>query len=470
MTDMPVTSRTGTVVNEATVQGFKASLRGQLLRSNDVSFDTARRVFNEMIDKRPAMIVGCAGVGDVINAVKFARDHNLLVAVRGGGHSVAGKSVCDGGVLIDLSPMKGMRVDPARRTVHAQAGLRLGEFDRETQAFGLATTLGVISNTGIAGLTLGGGIGWLNGNFGLACDNLLSADVVTADGRFLTASASENEDLFWGVRGGGGNFGIVTSFEYRLHPIGPVLGGMVLYEMSGAKEVLRFYHEFSQSCRDELSTMALVVTAPDGNPVIAISACYSGSLEDGEKALKPLRTFGSPVAVLLRPISYVEMQSFFDASFPPGCLHYWKANFLRALHDDAIEILMEYAVAKPSPISAIALQQMHGAASRVGRDETAFAHRYEQYDFGIFSIWTEPADSEKNINWTRELWEKMQPFAERGVYVNNLGEEGEERVRAAYGPNYERLVALKEKYDPTNFFQMNQNIKPTATAARSQQA
>jgi len=461
MRDRQATNK-GAVPDEATVQGFKASLRGELLRPGDDTYDAARKVYNAMIDKRPAMIVRCAGTADVIHAVNFGRTHDLLLAVRGGGHSVAGKSVCDGGLLIDLSTMKGMRVDPASRTVRAQPGLRLGELDRETQAFGLATTLGTVSNTGIAGLTLGGGIGWLNGKHGLACDNLLSVDVVTADGRLLTASASENEDLFWGVRGGSGNLGIVTSFEYQLHAVGPVLGGMVLYELSKAKEVLRFFDEFSHTCPDELSTLGLCVTAPDGNRVIAIAACYCGSLQEGEQVLKPLRTFGPPLADMIQPMKYVEMQSILDAGLPPGQWHYWKSNFVRTLSEDAIETLMQHVATVPSPLTALFLQQMHGAASRVGPTETAFVHRREQYDFIIPSIWIDPADSEKNIKWTRELWEAMQPFVEQTVYVNNLGEEGDERVKAAYGPNYERLLTLKNKYDPTNFFRLNQNIRPSA--------
>ena len=462
MTDVQAATTEGavTVLDERAVEGFKASLRGELVRPGDDGYDAGRKIFNAMIDKRPAMIVRCVGTADVINAIRFARTHDILVAVRSGGHSVAGKAVCDGGMLIDLSLMKGMRVDPTRHTAQAQPGLRLGEFDRETQVFGLATNLGIVSNTGIAGLTVGGGIGWLNGKYGLACDNLISVDIVTADGRFLTASPSENEDLFWGVRGGGGNFGIVTSFEYQLHPVGPVLGGMVLYPISMAMDVLRFYHNFASGCPDELSTAAGLLTAPDGNPVVAIVVCYSGTLDEGENVLKPLRTFGSPVADLVKPMKYLEMQSILDEGFPPGRLHYWKANFLRALSDDAIETLVKFAKAKPSPMSAVLLQQMHGAASRVGPTETAFAHRYEQYDFAIVSQWRDSADSEKNVNWTREFWDAMQPFVERSVYVNNLGEEGEERVRAAYGPNYERLVALKNKYDQTNFFRLNQNIKP----------
>ena len=450
-----------TVIPDATIKEFRNVVRGDVLVPADDGYETARKVYNVMIDRRPGMIVRCTGTADVIEAVNFVRNHNLLVSVRGGGHNVAGKAVCDDGIMIDLSLMKGIRVDPKLQTARAQPGLRLGEFDRETQAFGLATTLGIVSNTGIAGLTLGGGIGWLNGKFGLACDNLLSVDVVTADRRFLTASANENEDLFWGVRGGGGNFGIVTSFEYRLHHAGPVLGGMVLYPMSMAMDVLRFYHNFAHDCPDELSTAAALMTAPDGTPVVAIVVCYSGSLEDGEKALKPLRTFGSPVADLVKLMKYVEMQSLLDQGFLPGRLHYWKSNFLRTLNDDAIETMVKYASVKPSPMSLFYLQHTHGAASRVGPSETAFPHRFDQYDFAILSMWSNPSDTETNVKWARDLWETMQPFVERSVYVNNLGEEGEDRVKAAYGPNYERLVALKKRYDPGNMFRLNQNINPS---------
>jgi FAD/FMN-containing dehydrogenase len=450
-----------TVLKETVVQQLQTSLRGELLCPGDAGYDDARKVYNAMIDRRPVLIMRCAGVADVITAVTFARTHELLVSVRGGGHSIAGKAVYDGAVLIDLSSLKGLRVDPAHRTAHAQPGLRLGEFDRETQAFGLATPLGVVTNTGIAGLTLGGGLGWLNGKHGLACDNLLSVDVVTADGRFLTASPSENADLFWGVRGGVGNFGIVTSFEYQLHPVGPVLGGMTLYDMNKAKEVLRFFREFSWGCPDELSTEASFLTGPDGTPQVAIVVCYCGTVAEGEKVLQPLRAFGTPIADLIRPMPYVEMQSLFDESVPPGRWHYWKSNFVRSVSDDAIEMLVEYATIKPSSTSIVNLQQLHGAASRVSATATAFAHRYEQYNFELVSNWVDPADSEKNIKWTRAFWEAMQPFVERSVSLNHLGEEGDEQVRAAYGANYERLVELKNKYDPTNFFRLNHNIKPT---------
>lgn len=448
-------------VDDAKVREFKASLRGELLRSSDNGYDTVRRIFNAIFDKRPALIVRCAGAGDVINAVNFARTHKLSVAVRGGGHSAAGRSVIDGGMLIDLSLMKGIRVDPLNQTATAQPGLRLGEFDRETQAFGLAAPLGIVSNTGIAGLTLGGGIGWLNGKYGLACDNILSVDLVTANGQFLTASSRENQNLFWGVRGGGGNFGIVTSFQYQLHPVGRVLGGFLAYPLSKAREVLRFYDDFSRESPDELSTAAALLTGPDGNPVVLLVVCYTGLQAEGEKILKPLRSFDTPVFDLIRSMKYVEMQSLLDEGYPAGRLHYWKSNFLRTLSDDAIEVMIDYAKSRPSLFSALVLQQMHGAASRVHPGETAFPHRHDQYDLLVMAQWSNAADNEKNIRWARDSWETIQPFVESSVYVNDLGEEGDQRVRAAYGANYERLVGLKNEYDPTNFFHYNQNIKPS---------
>ncbi|HZG62972.1 MAG TPA: FAD-binding oxidoreductase, partial [Rubrobacteraceae bacterium] len=408
------------------------------------------------------MIVRCAGTSDVVQGVSFARTHDLLLSVRGGGHSVAGNAVSDGGLMLDLSPMKGIRVDPVRRTAQAQGGLTLGEFDHETQAFGLATTLGVVSVTGIGGLTLGGGLGWLNGKHGLACDNLLSADVVTADGHLLTASEEENEDLFWGIRGGGGNFGVVTLFEYQLHPVGPVLGGGLRYPAAQARDFLRFYDEFASTCPDELSTAASLGQAPDGSVVAGVAVCYCGSIETGEGMLQPLRTFSSPLEDNIQPMPYRTLQSAPDAGFPLGRQHYWKSSWLKHLSDEAIEVMLQFVAEMPSPISGVGLQQMHGAASRVDPAAMAFPHRDEHYDFLILSQWADPTDSEENMRWTRRLFEAMEPFFETGVYVNNLGEEGEDRVREAYGEHYERLVALKDKYDPTNLFRLNQNIRPTA--------
>ncbi len=448
------------MIREAALSQLRTTLRGPLLVPGDPGYDGARTIHNASIDRRPAMIARCVGAGDVIACVRFAREHDLLVSVRGGGHSIAGKAVCDGGLMIDLSSMKGIRVDPAERTVRAEPGLLLGEFDRETQAFGLATTMGVISRTGIAGLTLGGGIGWLVRKYGLACDNLVSVDVVTADGLLLTASANENEELFWGVRGGGGNFGVLTSLEYRLHEVGPVLGGGVLYPVAKTREVLRFYREFTASCPDELSTQVMTITVPDVGRVVGVGGCYCGPLSEGEKLLKPLRTFGPPAVDLFAPMPYVQHQGMFDPFFPPGRHVYTKANFLNGLSDGAIEVFTEYAIA-PSPYTAGVLEHLGGAFSRAGPAENAFAHREYPYNFSIWSNWTEPADSQKNIQWTREFWDAMRPFMGEGAYVNYLEDEGDPRAREAYGSNYDRLVALKNKYDPTNFFRMNHNIKPT---------
>jgi FAD/FMN-containing dehydrogenase len=466
MSAFEVTTTTGdrTVLEEPAVSQLKASLRGELLLPDDETYDETRKVWNGMIDHRPALIARCAGAADVLQGVRFGRDHDLLVSVRGGGHNYAGKSVCDDGLMIDLSPMKGIRIDLGQQTALAQAGLKLGEFDRETQAFGLATTLGINTDTGIAGLTLGGGYGWLGGKYGLACDNLLSVDVVTADGQLVTASASENDDLFWGLRGAGANFGIVTSFEYRLHPVGPVLGGMVLYPMTRGREVLGFFDEFSSTCPDEVTLVGLLLTAPDGTPAVAIAACYCGPLEQGEEVLKPLRTFSSPLADLIAPTPYVEMQTLFDEAWAPGRLYYSKSSIIRRLNEAAIEAFLDHARAMPTPLSAIAFQQLHGAASRVGAAETAFPHRYDHHSFYVHPATEDPADSEKIIAWAQEGWQAVQPFAERAMYVNGLEdalEEGEQRVREAYGPNYEQLVALKNKYDPTNFFRLNANIEPS---------
>jgi FAD/FMN-containing dehydrogenase len=395
--------------------------------------------------------------------VRFARDHDLVVAVRGGGHSVAGKSVCDGGIMIDLSTMKGIRVDPVRRTVRAETGLTLGEFDRETQAFGLATTLGVVSKTGIAGLTLGGGWGHLHAKYGLALDNVIGADVVTADGRLLTVNVNENEDLFWGVRGGSGNFGIVTSLEYRLHELGPVFGGAVFYPASKAEEVLRFFREYSETIPDELVIQCGSFTTPDNAPVFAVAACYCGVPSEGEKVLKPLRAFGPPVADAMSAMSYLQLQSMFDPFFPPGRHTYVKSNFIRALDDHAIRAIAGFAGKSPSRFSfAPFIEHWHGAATRVGIADTAFPHRQYPYNLMLWSNWESPSESDENIKWTRSCWEALRLFLVEGSYGNYVTDEGDPFARAAYGPNYNRLVALKNKYDPSNFFRMNHNIKPTA--------
>lgn len=458
------------MIPEPAIQKFRASLRCSSLRADDAGYDLARRIHNAMIDRRPMMIVRCASAGDVIACVRFAREHDILISIRGGGHSIAGKAVCDGGLLIDLSGMKGIRVEPARRTVRAEPGLTLGEFDQATQAFGLATTMGVVSKTGIAGLTLGGGFGWLMRKYGLACDNLISADVVTADGKLVTASATENEDLFWGLRGGGGNFGIVTSFEYRLHGVGPVLGGGVFYPLKKTKEVLRFYREFVAGCPDELTTQAGIFPLPDG-PVMAVAGCYCGPVSMGENLLKRLREFGPPVGDLFSAMSYVQMQGMDDEFFPDGRHSYVKANFLGELNDGFIEAFAEYAGTAPSPFTfAPLLEHMEGAVARIGVGDTAFPHRAHPFNLSVWSCWVDPAESDKNIRWTRACWDAMKPYMAAGSYSNYLEDEADPLVREAYGPNYARLVALKDKYDPTNFFRMNQNIRPSKAAPASTSA
>jgi FAD/FMN-containing dehydrogenase len=439
---------------------LRSQLRGGLVVPGETGYDEARSVFNAMIDRRPAAIARCAGVGDVQACVRFAREHDVLLAVRGGGHNVAGKAVCDDGLVVDLSSLKQVSVDAAARTARAEPGLRLGELDRATQAFGLATPLGIASDTGIAGLTLGGGLGWLNGRLGLSCDNLLAAEVVLADGRCVRASADEDAELLWALQGGGGNFGVVTRFEYRLHELGAVTGGMVLHAAKDAKRVLRFYDEFARGCPDDLSTAAAFLTAPDGSLMLAVAACHSGPPAEGARAVAALRAFGPPAADDIKVMPYVEMQRLLDAAFPPGRFHYWKSGFMRALSDDAIGLMLDAAERKPSPSSLVVLQQMHGAASRVDPVATAFGHRHEQYDLLILASWDKAADSQRNTAWARGLWETLQPHAEDAVYVNDLGEEGEQRVRSAYGPTFPRLAALKRKFDPDNFFRVNQNIRP----------
>jgi len=447
-------------IENTLVEEFQGGLRGPLLRPESDGYEAARKLWNGMFDRRPALIARCAGTADVIRAVNFARDHRLHVAVRGGGHSFPGHSICDGGLLIDLSAMKGIRVDPAARRAQAQPGVKWIDFDHETQAFGLATSGGTVSDTGIAGLTLGGGLGWLSSKHGLTVDNLTSADIVTADGRLVTANAAENPDLFWALRGGGGNFGIITSFEYQLHAVGPmVVGGMVLYPLSQAKEVLRFYRDFTKTAPDELTIYAGFVTPPGGETVVALICCYCGPLGEGEEAVRPFKSLGTPVHDALGPLPFVAQQQIFDAGFPTGSNYYAKAASLGDLTDEAIEILIEYAATMPSPLSGMLIQTVFGAASRVAPDATAFRPRAFPYAPIIVSQWLDPAQTAENVAWARDCWGALQPFA-GGVYVNDLGENDEDRVPAAYGANYQRLAALKKKYDPDNFFRLNPNIKP----------
>jgi hypothetical protein len=468
MADLRVTMKTGAeaVLGEGVIEAFRASLRGHLWHAGEDGYEEARKIWNGMIDRRPALIARCAGVADVITYVNVARANDLLMAVRGGGHNIAGHAVCDGGLMIDLSRMKGMRVDPVRRTAHAEPGLTWGEFDHETQAFGLATTGGQVSTTGIAGLTLGGGWGYLARTYGLAPDNLRSVDLVTANGQWLTASATEHADLFWGVRGGGGNFGVVTAFEYQLHEVGPVLAGFIIHPFEKAQEVLTFYRDFTRTAPDELASGVVLVTLPDGIPVAAIPVCYNGPIVEGERILKPLRAFGPPLADQIGPIPYTAAQQLIDAFYPPGLQQYWKSSFLQEISDGAIATMVAYCANRPSPMChAVIEHTLGGAVSRVDREATAFNHRDVPYSFISLGVCTDPAEAETCVRWARECWEAMQPFLTGSAYVNYLGreaDEGAERIQSAYGAEkYQRLVALKNTYDPTNLFQLNQNIKPT---------
>jgi len=457
------------MVEQSAIEEFKASLRGPLLQPSDPDYDQTRKVWNGMIDKRPALIVRCTGVPDVIQSVNFARAHNLIVAVRGGGHNVGGNAVCDGGLTIDLSPMKSVRIDPARRLARAEAGLTWREFDRETQAFGLATTGGQISATGIAGLTLGGGWGYLARRYGLSCDNLQSADVVTANGQFLIVSAAENADLFFGVRGGGGNFGVVTSFEYRLHPVSTVLSGIIAYPFQKAREVLKLFRDLTSAAPDELASGVVLISLPDGTPVAGIVLCYSGPLTEGERLLKPLRAFGPPLIDQIGPIPYTAAQQLIDGFYPPGLQNYWKSSFLKNISDEAIDTMVNFCSRRPSPMChGLIEHQLGGAVSRADRHATAFAHRDVEYSFMALGVCSTPLEVENCAQWAREFWGAMQPSSTGAVYVNYLGreaDEGPDRIKAAYGSEkYARLVALKNRYDPSNLFRLNQNIRPSQAA------
>ena len=423
MADIRVTTTTGGAgaIAEAAVEEFKSKLRGGLLQSGDEGYDDARAIFNGMIDRRPALIARCAGVADVIDCVNFARGKNVLVSVRGGGHNVAGNCVCDGGLMIDLSKMNSVLVDPAKRTGRAEGGATWRDFDHEAHAFGLATTGGFFPTTGVAGLTLGGGVGWLMGKYGLSLDNLLSVDMVTADGRFVTASADENSDLFWGVRGGGGNFGVVTSLEFRVHPLDMVVGGVVAHPIDRAKEVLRFFREFTSSSPDEVRCMAFLATSPEGVPGAMIAACYAGSPDEGEEVMRPLKEFGPPVEDHIGPMPYPALQGMLEPVAPHGFQNYWKSNFMKELDDRAIDVMIERFATIPNPTSGLVLEQAGGVMGRIGQEETAFRHRDARYNFLAIHMWPDAADNETNIRWVKETWDAMQPFSSGGVYVNYLG-------------------------------------------------
>jgi FAD/FMN-containing dehydrogenase len=458
-------------IDEAAFAELEAGFRGQLIVPGDPEYDEARNIWNGSIDKFPALVARSAGVADVVAAVRFARRNELTVAVRGGGHSFPGLSTCDGGVVIDLSPMKGIRVDPETRTARAQAGVLLGELDRETQAFGLAVPAGIVTHTGLAGLTLGGGIGWLMRKYGLTIDQLLSVDMITAEGEFVKASADSNPDLFWGVRGGGGNFGIVTEFEFRLGPVGPiVMAGPIFWPMEESGKVLRFYRDWITDVPDELTTIVVHRKAPalpvipeelHGKPVVTVACCYAGSVEEGEKVVRPMKEFGSPLLDLCTPKPFLAHQSMFDPSFPRGWWYYFQSCNVAELTDDVIDIVAEHALRMRSPLTAFPIFHLGGAIARVADDDTAFDARGAGHTININATTETEEGFEQEREWSRTFWSALAPY-HTNVYVNFLMEEGEERIRQAYGPGkFERLKALKYKYDPDNFFRLNQNIPPT---------
>jgi FAD/FMN-containing dehydrogenase len=437
---------------------------GELIRPGGAGYDESRRVHNGLIDKRPALIARCRNVGDIVDAVNLARQLDLEIAVRGGGHNVAGRATVDGGLMVDLAPMKGIHVDPVTRTGRAQGGATWKEFNRETQIHGLATTGGMVGSTGISGLTLGGGLGWLMPKYGMALDNLLSVQLVTADGRVVQASAQENPDLFWAVRGGGGNFGVAASLEFRLHPVGPmVTGGLVAHPVEKARDVLRFFRECAAAASDETMLVGALVPAPDGSgaKLAAIAACHCGTPAEGAAALAPIKAFGRPAMDAMGPIPYVALNGMLDGGFPKGALNYWKSNFVPALSDAALMVAIESFLGCPAPMGQILFEHFHGAATRVGVSETAYALRSTGFNALILSQWLEAKDTERSIAWARQTYSALEPFFGPTRYLNYLGDdEPGDPVQQAYGANYERLRKLKRRYDPENVFHLNQNIRP----------
>lgn len=461
------------MLSASVVHSFRSQFHGDLLGPGDAGYDAARVVFNRMIDRRPAIIAQCLTSADVVEAVNFAREQHLLLSVRCSGHNVAGFAVCDEGMVIDLSRMKNIDVDPARRTVRADAGLTWGEINDALQPHALAATGGFVSITGVSGLTLGGGLGWLVRKHGLALDNLLAAQVVLADGRVMTASATENQDLFWGLRGGGGNFGIVTSFEFQVHPAGTVLAGIVIHPPSAGAAALRHWRDFERTAPEESNQGALLFhfaddeTAPPplrGAPVIGLGGVYAGPPEIGERVLRPLREYGPPIADVFAPMPYSAAQRMADHLFQPGLRGYWKSSYLKEVSDGAIDVTLDYFRTVPSKKTVILIEHNgDGAMDRVPEDETAFGHRRWPFNFIVTSAWSDPADTERNVTWTRAFFDAMRPYLADAAYVNYLGDEGEAGLKAAYSaPKYARLASLKMKYDPSNLFRMNQNIQPAA--------
>lgn len=472
MPDLQIKSLSGKELTlaEQSVHPLKEQLRGELIQPSDPNYDEVRQVYNGMIDRHPGLIARCADVADVVSAVNFARENDLLVSVRGGGHSGAGLGVCDEGLVIDLKPMRGVRVDPEARTVQVAGGCVWGDVDHATHAFGLATVSGVISTTGVGGLTLGGGHGHLTRKYGLTIDNLLAADVVLADGRFVTTSASENPDLFWAIRGGGGNFGVITSFLFQLHPVDHVYAGPMLWSLEQAKEVMQWYRDFLPSAPEDLNGFFAFMTVPPTahfpehlhhQTMCGVVWCYTGASEQTDAVFAPIRQAVPPDFEHLGVMPYPALQSAFDDLYPPGLQWYWKGDFFRELSDEAIDLYIQYGSELPAPLSTMHLYPIDGAVHRVGKHDTAFSYRDVTWSMVITGVSPEPGNNERLVNWTRDYWNALHPYSAGGAYVNFLMEEGQERVQATYRDNYERLVAIKTKYDPGNLFRINQNIKPT---------
>jgi FAD/FMN-containing dehydrogenase len=474
MTDVDLRAATSTTASEEAVAALEGRLRGRLVQPSDDDYDAIRAVWNGMVDKRPALIARCAGAADAVACVEFARRHDITVAVRGGGHNVAGVAVADGGLVIDLSPMRAVRVDPGARTVRAQAGTTIGDLDHETQAFGLAVPMGVVTSTGIAGLTLGGGLGWVRRKYGLASDNLLSADVVTADGRLVVASPDSEPELFWALQGGGGNFGVVTSFEFRAHPIGPdVFLAVVFHAGADAADALRFFRHWAATAPDEVSAFAVLWHGPEleeipavhhGKPVLVFAVMHCGDPAEGEAALRSLREFGTPIADLSGTLPYLQVQQFFDADYPAhDKRYYWKSRFVPELSDDLIGTMTRLNQAARSHHSTVDVWQLGGAMNRVTPGGSAFGDRSSPFLIGIEANWENPADDDANIGWAREVFRALEPFSTGGEYVNfpGLYEDNEQMMRDTFGGNLDRLRAAKRHYDPANVFRLNHNITPS---------
>ena len=467
-----VTSRGRFDITETAVKELKGNIRGELLTSDSPGYDKGRTIWNAMIDKRPALIARCAGAADVIHAVDFARKNDLLVSIRGGGHNIAGNAVCDGGLVIDLSPMKSVRVDLKERRAFVEPGATLADFDHDAQVFGLATPLGINSTTGVAGLTLGGGFGWLSRKYGMSVDNLVSADVVTADGKLVRASASENPDLFWAIRGGGGNFGIVTSFEFQLHPVGPtVFSGLIVFPFDEAKTVLKKYREFVEHMPDDLSIWVVLRKAPPlpflpaevhGREIVVFAIFYAGDAAKGEKLIAPIRSFAKVLGEHVGSQPYVMWQRAFDPLLTPGFRNYWKSHNFSTLNDSALDSMIEYAGKLPSPHCEIFIGLVGGQASRVAADETAYSQRDAKFVMNVHGRWETPNEDQKCTSWARAFFKASAPYSTGGVYVNFMTAEETDRIQAAYKPAvWKRLVEVKNKWDPKNLFHMNQNIKPS---------